>query len=176
MQHSHGSSLLASASLVVTVGVTCSWPLGATEHEARRIARVYTYGRSGSLGQHRGGIVIAVGQDEYDEIDAADQVTPELITSLPGLGRLWRRSVSQPVTQSVSGRPCFPVWWAFACLFWLSGSRGLFQAPASFVSTSRQAVESQKGCIVAKLPKLAEQCFGDPSALTGTGCLCACHG
>lgn len=33
VQHSHGSSL---ASLLVTVGVTCSWPLGATEHGTRR--------------------------------------------------------------------------------------------------------------------------------------------
>lgn len=108
VQHSHGSSLLASASLVVTVGVTCSWPLGATGArgtEDRSCLHVCV-----GLGQHRGGIVIAVGQDEYDAIDAADQVTPELITSTrAGLGGLWRRSVIQPVHQSsVSGRPCFP--------------------------------------------------------------------
>lgn len=31
--------------------------------------------------EQQGGIVIVVGQDEYDAIDADDQVTPELITS-----------------------------------------------------------------------------------------------
>lgn len=74
VQHSPGSSL---ASLVVTVGVTCLWPLGAIEHGARGMEDLLV----SSLGQHRGGIVIAVGQDEYDAIDAADQVTPKLITS-----------------------------------------------------------------------------------------------
>lgn len=136
VQHSQGSSL---ASLVVTVGVTCSSPLGADEHGTRGTEDLLV----SSLGQHRGGIVIVVGQDEYDAIDAADQVTPELITSQPaGLGKLWRRSISQSVRQSVSGRPCFPG--CLACAFWLSGSRGLSQAPASFVSTGREAGKSQK--------------------------------
>lgn len=67
-----------------------------------------------SLGQHWGGIVIAVGQDEYDAIDAADQVTPELITSKRQV------SVDSGADQS-SERPSaadrvFPGGWLLSCL------------------------------------------------------------
>lgn len=51
----------------------------------------------GSIG---GGIVIAVGQDEYDAIDAADQVTPELITSQRQVSAEF--GADQSVNQSVS--------------------------------------------------------------------------
>lgn len=164
LPHSQGSSL---ASLVVTVGVTCSWPLEATEHGARGTEDLLV----SNLGQHRGGIVIAVGQDEYDAIDAADQVTPELITSQrAGLGRVWRRSVSQSICNQ-SGSPSaadrvFPVVWLVP--FGFRALEVYSKHPrASCPPAARRAKAKKKGGIVARGPKLAEQCVGDPSSWTG---------
>lgn len=94
------------------------------------------------LGQHRRGIVIAVGQDEYDEIDAADQVTPELITSLPTRGRSRQTlaQISQSTRQSVRQRQTVFSRMVGFCLSFLA-----FGLPRSIPSTRELRVHGQRG-------------------------------
>lgn len=134
VQQWHAPSLM---SLVVTVGVTCQcdwvsacwWPWGDANTRSRhghgvRGTEDCSCLRSqivwivwGSIG---GGIVIAVGQDEYDAIDAADQVTPELITSQRQVSAEF--GADQSVYQSISpscrqsdraADRVFPAWLTF---------------------------------------------------------------
>lgn len=162
VQHSQGSSL---ASLVVTVGVTCSWPLGAIEHGARGMEDLLV----SSLGQHRGGIIIAVGQDEYDAIDAADQVTPKLITSQRQVSA--NSGADQSVNQSVS--PSVRQWQTVFsrvsgwCLFGFRALEVYSKHPRASCPPAEMRAKAKKGSIVARGPKLAEQCVGDPSSWTG---------
>lgn len=95
-----------------------------------------------SLGQHWGGIVIAVGQDEYDAIDAADPVTPRI--DHQRAAGLWRRSVSQSVRQSVSPSAAdrvLPGWLSLVCLC----SFLAFGSTRSIPSTRELRVHRQRG-------------------------------